>query len=168
MISSLRGPPESKMIATVEGKHRLSEPSPPRLGARASQAPAPAASERETVVLGIFMDADAAAAAMRRLGHALENGGGTILLSQSSLPPGGTDDSQTAASHGTAWLVAHVKRRLAGGASVVIARTEGSERQLIASRALLEAGCDTLLTHDVTSRGSDTLANQLHNPVIFP
>lgn len=153
------------MRATVEEKHRLSEPSRPGLSARTPPAPGPAAPERETVVLGIFMDADAAAAAMRGLAHALENGGGTVLLSQSSLPAG---DTQTAASHGTAWLVAHVKRRIACGASIVIARTDSPEQQLIASRALFEAGCDTLLTHDLTAHDFDILANQLHNPVIFP
>lgn len=174
------------MVAAVEGKHRLSEPAPSGLGARATSAPGRASPARETFVLGIFSEPDAANTAIHHLAATLENGDDAVLMSRSGLrgrsdatdPPFDTlwaslcvsDGTETHGpiGHGTASLAADLKQRLADGASVVIARTKGSGQQLTVSRALLEAGCDVLLSHDVTSHGSGTPGNHAHTPVIFP
>ena len=174
------------MIATAEGRDRLSSPAPSGLGACVPAGSEPVSKGRETFVLGIFSAADAAGSAIRHLGAALENGGDALLMAPDSRPgqpgdarhpfaalwasldlPEGTE-AHAATSHGTAWLRTQLKRRLAEGASVVVARTDGPGQQLAVSRALLEAGCDVLLAHDVTSHGSGTAGNPVHNPVIFP
>ncbi|AHB50092.1 hypothetical protein W911_07925 [Hyphomicrobium nitrativorans NL23] len=169
------------MVAAVEGKARRSEAAPAGPRALVPASPEPSVRERETFVLGIFAEPDAASTAIRRLSATPEGGEDILLVSRSSLPsawpPFDTlwaslsvrDNAQphAAESHGSTWLARHVERRLTAGASIVVARTEGPERQLAVSRALLDAGCDVLLTHDVTAPDSGTEGNHAHNPVIF-
>ena len=170
------------MVATVEGKPRLSEAAPGGLGARVPPGPEPSARQRETFVLGIFAEPDAASTAVRRLSAAPESGSDIILVSKSNLPaswpPFGAlwtslrvpDNAQPQATglHGPTWLTRHMERSLADGASIVVVRTEGAEQHLAVSRTLLDSGCDVLLTHDVTSLCSGTSGNHVHTPVIFP
>ncbi|MDQ8700677.1 hypothetical protein [Hyphomicrobium sp. LHD-15] len=53
---------------------------------------------------------------------------------------------------GTQRLFQHVVNRLAGGATLVIARTENAEQRMATSRALLDANCEVLLTHEMTAQ----------------
>lgn len=61
---------------------------------------------------------------------------------------GKPDEAQTAAP-GNQRLFHNLVHHLAAGAAVVIVRASGTEQQLHVSRALLDARCDILLTHDV-------------------
>lgn len=56
-------------------------------------------------------------------------------------------------SAGMQRLFQNLVHHLATGATVVIIHVSGPEQQLQVSRALLEAHCDTLLTHDVRHAG---------------
>jgi hypothetical protein len=48
-------------------------------------------------------------------------------------------------------LFQHVVNRLSGGATLLIVRTESLEQRLATSRALLEANCEVLLTHEIAA-----------------
>jgi hypothetical protein len=56
---------------------------------------------------------------------------------------------------GTQRLFQDVVRRLSEGAALVIARTETAEQRMASSRALLEADCEVLLTHEMIAPASD-------------
>jgi hypothetical protein len=52
---------------------------------------------------------------------------------------------------GTQRLFQHLVQRVSSGAAVVIVRTVTPEQRLATSRTLLEAGCEVLLTHEITA-----------------
>lgn len=52
---------------------------------------------------------------------------------------------------GTQRLFQHVVNRLAGGATLVVVRTENAEQRMATSRALLDANCEVLLTHEMAA-----------------
>lgn len=62
---------------------------------------------------------------------------------------GKASSGETWGGAGTQRLCASVVHHLSAGCAIVIVSTQGSEEQLRVSRALLEAKCDMLLTHDV-------------------
>jgi hypothetical protein len=64
-----------------------------------------------------------------------------------------TDADGVQSSSGAARLIGKVVQHLSIGAAVVIISTPGTEQQLRVSRLLLDAKCDTLLTHDVLETG---------------
>lgn len=175
------------MVATVEGKPRLSKttpagPTPAEWHVRGPGAPGPTPG-RETFVIGIFAEFDAASTAIRRLTSTLEHGADAGLVSQSDHAAGGSkhafnahwaglriqDDTlpRIEGSPQTSWLEQNLTQHVADGASVVIVRTNDPEQQRAISRALLDLGCDVLLAHDVTAPTSGTEGNHVHNPVIF-
>lgn len=55
-----------------------------------------------------------------------------------------------ATAPGTQRLFQHVVKRLSSGATLLIVRTGNAEQRLATSRALLDANCEILLTHEVT------------------
>ncbi len=96
---------------------------------------------RPRVVIGVFMDLqaakDAAARARSKTGQQVNvlwdtNGAGT------AEPP------VSACSR----LYQQIKRHLSLGATVVVVDAQSPEQQLGVSRLLLESKCDMLLTHD--------------------
>lgn len=169
------------MVTAVEGKLRL--PEPPRTGLEAGMQPG--AAERATFVLGIFPGEPAASDAMRRLaGPQLGTRHDAIQVSRADFPGAigarppfnslwTSLSSQDGAEihrtlRGTERLAQHLTRRLAEGASLVIVQTGDSEQRLAVSRALLEAGCEMLLTHEATSSGAGETGNASRTPVMKP
>jgi hypothetical protein len=59
-------------------------------------------------------------------------------------------------------LFGKLVQHLSTGATVVIIHTPGTEQQLRVSRALLDAKCDTLLTHDVLPTGCGSSPEPAH------
>lgn len=104
------------------------------------------ASGRPLFVAGVFADLAGARAVADRL--RLRDAG---IVSVLSTVAHGLPELQITAvmalSHCTR-LSQQIARHLDSGAAVVIVDTDTRERQLGASRALLESKCEVLLTHD--------------------
>jgi hypothetical protein len=73
-----------------------------------------------------------------------------------------TDAQSEFPSLGMQRLFQNLVHHLAAGAAVVIIHTPGTEQQLRVSRALLDAKCDTLLTHDVLPTGCGSAPEPAH------
>ena len=125
------------------------------------------ASARHTFVLGIFPGPAAAARAVRNVSAHVGGGDDTVLVVKGRFPGAiaarapfdalwsslsGPAESQAgrSAPGGKGRLVRDLAERVAKGACVVIGRPTNHDQQLALSRALLEAGCEVLLTHEIT------------------
>lgn len=60
-------------------------------------------------------------------------------------------------------LLQNLVHHLEGGAAVVIVQAPDSEQQLLVSRALLDAKCDTLLTHEVLETPGGAPSTESHS-----
>lgn len=150
------------MVMAVEEKRRFPKLSPVGLGAETRIGMGKRAGTRETFVLAIFSEPHAADAAFRQLA-APGKGGNPILITEAEIPrsmAAGSPfralwarlscfDAVSAAVHSTGRLAQQLTRSLADGGSAIVARTHEPARQLAISRALLDAGCDVLLTCDI-------------------
>jgi hypothetical protein len=96
---------------------------------------------------------DASEALATKLAAALARFAPFAALGSRAWPP---NDGETGPPSLMQRPFQNLVHHLAAGSAVVIVHTPDCERQLQMSRALLEAKCDILLTHDVVQAATDT------------
>lgn len=104
---------------------------------------------------------DATASLTRRFSEALRNTRSFSALWDSMRTQ--SDRSDVSGPPGMQRQFQHLVHQVAKGAAVVIVSAPDPEQQISASRTLLDAKCETLLTHEVLKSSGDTISESEHD-----